>query len=226
MSLQIVKTADKLLTSRAERAKELDIIARGAIFQLIYALKEMADKELFVELGYDCMRDYCLKELNFSATNAKYYMSISDKFGGYLQIANNGQHVDHGENANQIVENLTFTKLVQLSRLPDNIIEEFVETKVLKLKEAELTFDKIIKADRRDLNKLITRELEKQESSPRSKKQKQDKTLLDVRNNIKKYYKKFLDEMTKFPWEDDTRQEIGRLLVPLQDILTRNIENK
>ena len=48
-------TSNELPDERIGRAKELDRKATGCIYQLIYALKEISENELFIELGFSSM---------------------------------------------------------------------------------------------------------------------------------------------------------------------------
>lgn len=251
MNLKLVplepnEAAAKIKLSRSQRALELDRLAKGSILQLVYALKEIQERELFTELGYPTMRDYCQKGLNYSLTASKYYQQIVNKMGRFLPAAAESHRGDsyitrtYGENPigdipgaapeteqkkETIFSTLSFKALYEISRLPEQTIEKFMETGVLSLKGKALTLETVTKADRQDLAKIISRELDQTEQSPKQKKEKEAKTLLDTRNKIIKHYDLFVAELKKFPWKDDVRVEIGTHLVPLQKILVDYVQN-
>ncbi|MBR1382367.1 MAG: hypothetical protein IJ555_00915, partial [Ruminococcus sp.] len=52
--------------------------AQDSLFEVCKGLKEMRDKELFKELGYENFKDYSSAELGMTSRNANRYISIAE----------------------------------------------------------------------------------------------------------------------------------------------------
>ena len=149
---------------RIDRAKELDRKATGGIYQLIYALKEISENELFIELGFSSMQAYCSQRLNFSATSAFNYMQITEKFGKFLSPSESKIHISNSLDNNDLqnsprgISELSYHKLYQLSRLPEKQIENLMNESFVKINGKTITFDKIKEMSRQDLAEIISSE--------------------------------------------------------------------
>jgi hypothetical protein len=218
--------------ARLSRAKELDRLAKGSIMQLIYALKEIMDNELFDELGFDSMRDYVQKSLKYSYTNTRYYLNIVQKLGEYLPVNDYSRRVvnpgDSGESLSKNDEFFTempFHKLYNLSRLPEKNIKDLFLTGVTTINDKPLTLETVKLAQRDDLGKIITREINKIEETAVQKKVKQTKTLLDLKLKIRKQHDSLMKSLLLYPFDADQTKQLFSLARPFTDFLTKHIEN-
>ena len=233
-SLKLVNKEASVITpsARLSRAKELDRLAKGSIMQLIFALKEIMDNELFDELGFDSMRDYVQKSLKYSYTNTRWYLNIVQKLGEYLpindfsrRVITSGESLESSSKNVEILSEMPFHKLFHLSRLPEKNIKDLFLTGVTTINEKPYTLETIKLAQREYLGKIITREINKIEEAPAQKKIKQTKTLLDLKIKIRKQQDSLMKTLMLYPFDADQAKELFSLARPFTDFLTKHVEN-
>lgn len=87
--------------------------AQESLFEVCKGLKEMNDKKLYKELGYENMKDYSESELGMTKRSAERYISIARMLE---------------ENATPVSQNIGTTKLYLLSTLTEEERKEVIES--------------------------------------------------------------------------------------------------
>lgn len=91
--------------------------AQESLFEVCKGLKEMKEKELYKELGYENINDYCDAELGMTERNVRRYISVAE-------MVENGR--------TPVSANIGITKLYLLSTLSEEDREEVTKTTDLK----------------------------------------------------------------------------------------------
>ncbi len=125
----------------------------SSVFTAI-ALKKIFDKKLYIALGYESKEDFILNGTNYSRAQAYRLAKVADKLSGYLpqldqNIPISGQIPE--EAASTIQNNnispqkdlsgLGITKLIELSKLEEDELEQFINKGSIGEDDDQLTFD-------------------------------------------------------------------------------------
>lgn len=144
---------------RLAQAKILDQEAQKGFHKLILSLAVINGKGYFVELGFSTMKDYCSKRLSISSVTAFQYMQVTEKLGRYLlpeNVDNLQNQPENETNLTRQINDLSFYKLYQLSRLPNKQVEDLLSGSSININGAALTLDRVKEMDRTELAKIIS----------------------------------------------------------------------
>jgi hypothetical protein len=144
---------------RLAQAKILDQEAQKGFHKLILSLSVINGKGYFIELGFSTIKDYCSKRLSISSETAFKYMQVTEKLGRYLlpeNVDNPQIQPENETNFTREINDLSFYKLYQLSRLPNKQVEYLLSGSSININGAALTLDRVKEMDRTELAKIIS----------------------------------------------------------------------